>query len=247
MAFFPFLTEWSSPVISDPFSIPCSAFLVKNISCLRITVVTPRKWLPTSNSMSLIKRNPYRVLWFIWIPQKPQRKKPPWGAWGLIPLHGGSFFLWHELHGCVSVPWQKTNLKLPWRSSLRLQRPAGYRVKFRLGPNSIKYYDKANCLRIETTINEPSIFKVYGEVHHRDGTTSKQWKPRGKSISNLYRYAEVAKASNSRYINSLQNLIPVKSVQKETLELFRIISGGKYLLSGFTNKAVCQEINLKSI
>lgn len=150
------------------------------------------------------------------------------------------------------------------------QRPAGCRVKFRLGPNSIKSYDKANCLRIETTINEPSIFKVYGEVHHRDGTTSKQWKPMGKSISNLYRYAEVAKASNSRYINSLENVIPVKSVQKEiqqvctrktehgkvysgfnvwekeTLEMFRIISGGKYLLSGFTNKAVCQEIYPKT-
>lgn len=150
------------------------------------------------------------------------------------------------------------------------QRPAGCRVKFRLGPNSIKSYDKANCLRIETTINEPSIFKIYGEVHHRDGTTSKQWKPMGKSISSLYQYAEVAKASNSRYINSLENVIPVKSVQKEiqqvctrktehgkvysgfnvwekeTLEMFRIISGGKYLLSGFTNKAVCQEIYPKT-
>ena len=41
------------------------------------------------------------------------------------------------------------------------QRPAGCRVKFRLGANSIKSYDKSNCLRIETTINDPSIFKVY--------------------------------------------------------------------------------------
>ena len=78
------------------------------------------------------------------------------------------------------------------------QRPVGYRVKFRLGANSIKMYDKSNCLRIETTINDPSVFKVYGTVHHRDGTESKQWKPMGKSISNLYRYAEIAKASKDR-------------------------------------------------
>lgn len=135
------------------------------------------------------------------------------------------------------------------------QRPIGYRVKFRLGANSIKMYDKSNCLRIETTINDPTIFKVYGTVHHRDGTTSKQWKPMGKSISNLYRYAKIAKGSNKRYIDTLRNIIPVKSVQKEiqgictrktekgkiftgfnvwekdTLQLFCVISDGKYPLS----------------
>ena len=144
------------------------------------------------------------------------------------------------------------------------QRPVGYRVKFRLGANNIKMYDKSNCLRIETTINNPSVFKVYGTVRHRDGTESKQWKPMGKSISNLYRYAEIAKASNMRYIDALENVVPVKSVQveiqkicgrkkengktftgfnvweKDTLALFRAISDGKYLLSGFTNKTICQ-------
>lgn len=146
------------------------------------------------------------------------------------------------------------------------QRPAGCRVKFRLGANSIKAYDKSNCLRIETTINDPSVFKVYGEVHHRDGTTSKQWKPMGKTISYLYRYAQIARASNNRYLCSLQNVVPVRSAQeeiqqvcarktengkaytgfnvweKETLRMFRVISDGKYLLSGFTNKAICRQI-----
>lgn len=88
----------------------------------------------------------------------------------------------------------------------------------------------------------------------------------GKSICNLYRYAEVAKASNHRYFCSLQNVIPVKSArkeirqvcarktengkaytgfnvwEKETMRMFRIISDGKYLLTGFTNKAVCRQI-----
>ncbi len=146
------------------------------------------------------------------------------------------------------------------------QRPIGYRVRFRLGANSIKMCDKSNCLRIETTINDPKILRVYGIVHHRDGTTSRQWKPMGKSISNLYRHAEIAKASNKRYIDALENIIPVKSVQKEiqdicgrktekgkiftgfhvwekdTPRLFQVISDGRYLLSGFTNKAIRQSI-----
>lgn len=55
--------------------------------------------------------------------------------------------------------------------------------------NSIKTYDKSNCLRIEMTVNDPKEFNVYKEVHHRDGTSSMQWVPMGKSIANLYRYA----------------------------------------------------------
>ena len=147
-----------------------------------------------------------------------------------------------------------------------IRRPVGYRVKFKLEANSIKMYDKGNSLRIETTINNPRVFKVYGDVHHRDGTVTKQWKPMGKSISNLYRYAEISKSSNKRYIDALENIIPVKSTQEEieevcghktdsgktytgfnvwdshTLKLFRVIADGRYLLSGFTNKQLRKEL-----
>ena len=50
--------------------------------------------------------------------------------------------------------------------------------------NSIKMYDKFNCLRIEMTINAPREFKVYREVQHRNGSTSMRWVPMGKSIAN---------------------------------------------------------------
>lgn len=146
------------------------------------------------------------------------------------------------------------------------KRPIGYRVKFKLEANSIKMYDKGNSLRIETTINNPSAFKVYGDVHHRDGTITKQWKPMGKSISNLYRYAEIAKSSNKRYIDALENIIPVKSTLEEieavcshktvkgktytgfnvweadTLNMLKVIADGKYLLSGITNKKLRSEL-----
>ena len=146
------------------------------------------------------------------------------------------------------------------------KRPEGWRVKFKMKSNSIKMYDKFSCLRMEMTINDPKEFKVYKDVHHRDGTTSKRWVPMGKSISNLYRYAEVSKAANARFLNSMCNIIPAGSIEKEingicgkkvmgnrtytgynvwsveTFRLFETISDGKYVIRGFTNKEIRRSI-----
>ena len=142
------------------------------------------------------------------------------------------------------------------------KRPAGWRIKFKMKSNSIKMYDKFSCLRVEMTINDPREFKVYKDVHHQDGTVSKRWVPMGKSISNLYRYAEVSKAANRRFLDSLQGIVPAGSIEreinevcgkrtvrgktvtgynvwsKETMHLFETISDGKYLIRGFTNKDI---------
>ena len=88
-------------------------------------------------------------------------------------------------------------------------------MKFKLKSNSVKMYDKCSVLRIETTINDPHEFKVFGTVSHRDGTTNECWKPMGKSIANLYRYAEVSRACNQRFLDSMVDIVPVKSVLKE--------------------------------
>lgn len=76
----------------------------------------------------------------------------------------------------------------------------GFRVKFIIDKNSIKVYDKSSNLRIETTINNASAFKI------RNPNNKKEWSDMGKSISNLYRYAEVSKGCNMRYIDSLSNV-----------------------------------------
>ncbi len=81
--------------------------------------------------------------------------------------------------------------------------------------NSIKMFDIFSCLRIEMTINASCEFKIYKDVHHRDDTTSKRWVPMGKSISNLYRYAEVSKAADKRFLDSMYNVISVQSVEKK--------------------------------
>ena len=140
--------------------------------------------------------------------------------------------------------------------------PEGWRIKFKMKSNSIKVYDKFSCLRVEMTINDPKEFKVYKDVHHENGTTSKRWVPMGKSIANLYRYAEISKAANKRLLDSMQDIIPAKTIEKEinsvcsrknangrsysgynvwsenTFLLFEAVSEGKYLIRGFMNRDI---------
>ena len=145
-------------------------------------------------------------------------------------------------------------------------RPVGCRIKFRLKSNSIKMYDKSSVLRVETTINDPRDFKVFGSVHHRDGTESHGWKPMGKTIANLYRYAEISKASNQRFLDAMVDIVPVKSTLKEidtictgkkvdgkhvtgfnvwspeTCRLMETVCDGKYLVRSFRNKDISKSL-----
>ena len=146
----------------------------------------------------------------------------------------------------------------------------GFRVKHKMKSNQVKMYDKYSCLRIETTINDPYEFKVWKVKHDEDTGEviegSGRWAPMGKSIANLYRYAEVSKATNLRYINALpqpvDNVTPVKKIEEisksievnnrkisgfnlleaETTKLFETIASGDYIVNGITNKTLRNRI-----
>ena len=150
-------------------------------------------------------------------------------------------------------------------SDLR-NRYQGYRIKFKINENQIKMYDKGNNLRIEVTINNPKEFKVQKEkekiIEHERIEIVKEWVPMGKSIINFYRYAEISKSIINRYINALPEIdidnVPISEIEKlsspiivndrkytgfnilekDTLKLFSIISNGKFLVNGFTNKQI---------
>jgi hypothetical protein len=86
-------------------------------------------------------------------------------------------------------------------SDLR-RRYQGYRIKFKINSNQVKMYDKGNNLRIEVTINNPKDFKILkAEVSEDTGEVveTKKWVPMGKSMANLYRYAEICKAIINRF------------------------------------------------
>jgi hypothetical protein len=81
------------------------------------------------------------------------------------------------------------------------RRVEGVRVKHRMKSNGLKMYDKARTvLRIETTINAPKEFRVR---RRRAGGGPLAWLPLCKGVAWLWRYAEVSRAANARYLAAL--------------------------------------------
>lgn len=154
-------------------------------------------------------------------------------------------------------------------SDLR-HRYQGYRIKFKINNNQVKMYDKGNNLRIEVTINNPREFKIQKEKEYvrknEETEIVKKWVPMGKSICNLYRYVEISKSITKRYIEALPeidtDIVPLKEIKniskstikkerkysgfnilnEDTLNLFKALSRGEYLISGFCNKDIRTEI-----
>lgn len=140
------------------------------------------------------------------------------------------------------------------------KRPYGVRIKHRMKQNSIKMYDKYSVLRVETTINNPREFKVF-KKSTEEGKPDR-WVPMGKSISNLYRYAEVSKSANQRYLDAValadikgDCVLEVEKICKriekgnkvfsgfnplseETELLFQAIFNGGNHINGFTNASI---------
>ena len=142
----------------------------------------------------------------------------------------------------------------------------GYRIKFKLKNNQIKMYDKWNNLRIETTINNPKDFKILKTITNDETgeiVEEKKWVPMGKSIANLYRYVEISKNITNRYIDALPDIdieenVPISDIETlsspiivddkkytgfnilcpDTTKLLSIISDGKYIINGFSNKTI---------
>jgi hypothetical protein len=84
------------------------------------------------------------------------------------------------------------------------QRVDGVRIKHRAGANSIKMYDKAggHVLRVETTINDPSDFKVY-RAKETEPDGPKDWRVLRAGVADIHRRAQVSQAANERYLERL--------------------------------------------
>jgi hypothetical protein len=80
------------------------------------------------------------------------------------------------------------------------RRPEGVRVNHSLKSNRLKMYDKAgSVLRIEMTINLAKEFRVWRQNPRGECA----WQPLLKGVAWLWRYAEVSRAANSRYLEAL--------------------------------------------
>jgi hypothetical protein len=109
-------------------------------------------------------------------------------------------FLGKNLDGRFTKGSATTDLK---------QRPEGVRLKHQVDANSVKMYDKQRTvLRIETTINDPSRFKVYRGTEAEPDNL--KWRPLRKGVADMHRRATVSGACNGRYLSHLAKWIARK-------------------------------------
>ena len=100
------------------------------------------------------------------------------------------------------------------------QRILGTRIKHHMGDVSIKMYDKFGCvLRIESTCNDISTFRVEREVQHRDGTSDIRKAPLKKSIYSLYQLFTILKSANYRYLEFISSFDDHSSGRKKLDEV----------------------------
>lgn len=105
------------------------------------------------------------------------------------------------------------------------RRQEGMRIKHRCNHNSIKAYDKAytergGVLRIETTLNDPTDFKVY---RPKEGAPAEElsWRPMRKGVADLYRRAQVCQKANERYLDALASVDTSQTLQELTEQMGR--------------------------
>lgn len=163
-------------------------------------------------------------------------------------------FLGRKLHPCLAAEV----------TSDARRRPEGWRVKHRMARNSIKVYDKASVLRVETTINDPTQFRV---LRVKNG--HRVWCPMRKGVANLGRYHQVGRQANERYLDALaaahdnragvavlhRHTRPITNrgrrharldpISPEDVALFRAAMAGEHAIDGFRNADLTRRLHLK--
>jgi hypothetical protein len=125
-------------------------------------------------------------------------------------------------------------------------RPDGTRLKFWYGTNALKFYDKGQvALRLETTINDPSGFRVWRTKEGEPRSAAKSWQQMRKGVADLRRRTEVSEAANSRLAASLASVAEpdtlgqlLEPLARPVLEGGRRVARGLCLLGGADGKVL---------
>lgn len=146
-------------------------------------------------------------------------------------------------------------------------RPEGIRLKHFVAGNSVKIYDKhGTVLRTETTINDPSGFKVYRTTEGNEAGTP-EWLPMRKGVADLTRRTEVSQAVNDRYLDALascEDRAPLGELTADVcravtwngrrvralhpwsphdLDLLRAVGRAEFVVNGFRNADLCHALH----
>lgn len=127
---------------------------------------------------------------------------------------------------------------------------------------SIKVCDKANVVRVEATINDPTQFRVL-RVEDRHRVLC----PMRKGVANLGRYYQVGRQANERYLDALaaahdnragiavlhRHTKPVTNrgrrhprlspISPDDLALFRAALAGEHAIVGFRNRDLARRLH----
>jgi hypothetical protein len=143
----------------------------------------------------------------------------------------------------------------------------GARIKHRVKQNWLKMYDKAGMvLRVETVINNPGEFRVRRRVR-RGRRWKMEWVDMRKGVAYLFRYREVSRSANSRYLDALamvsdpsaqvqeleritrrRQVTPTRTAKafnplsREDGEIFRAVMNGDHHLRGFNNGDIRRDL-----
>lgn len=112
---------------------------------------------------------------------------------------------------------------LPLNSDWKV-RNNGTRVKHRLGPNSIKIYDKAYAkqgavLRAEVTISVPKYFRIFRRTD--DPNSKPAVRPMRQSVADLHARGEVSQRILDRYCSALAAIDDSTTLEELTASLER--------------------------
>lgn len=168
-------------------------------------------------------------------------------------------FLGRKCHGCYEGEIT-TSFK---------DRAEGVRVKHWADGNSVKMYDKAgSILRIETTIGNPTPYKVFRALSNDPGG-EKAWRPMRKGIADLHRRTKVSQQANDAYLDGLaahEDTRPIGQIfdgvskpktvggrrvralrlnDPKDVELLDALAHGEFALAGFRNRDLRTRIHTK--
>lgn len=110
----------------------------------------------------------------------------------------------------------------------------GTRIKHTIGANSLKMYDKApRVLRIETTINHVSDFKVFREVQTRNNGPQQKYAKMKKTIYSLYDLAKQCRNINARYLDFIASFDDTSNGKKNLQQITRPVIEQQRSYRGF--------------
>jgi hypothetical protein len=146
-------------------------------------------------------------------------------------------------------------------------RAEGVRVKHWLRGNSIKMYDKAgSVLRVETTIGDPTDFKVF-RPRQDDPSGKLEWLPLRKGVADLFRRAAVSQRANRTYFNALaavadttpcsrlfdtvsrpvthrgRRVRALRLSDPSDIALLETVARGEFAISGFRNRDIRRHLH----